>query len=416
MLDSLFKARLPRIPLGLLGNLAATALRLGFLILVGREVASRLGSEGIVVMGQLQNLLALGLALPAMGLQPGIQQGIGSAAPDQVPARSSWALLAGQILALVSGLVLLWCATSGIVYLPRQVHDVVWVFLPGLLALSLVHNLQAIATGKRDLKRVNLFIALAGLLQALWLYGWIHRGLQGLVPGVLLFGAVALPFAFWLLKPLPLSRPRLDQWNEQVRLWAPLATMGAVSALLTPYLQINVRETVLDLGVEVTGNWQAAVRITDLLYGTWYGAFIAWSLPRLSGPPGQRPGFARLSLCPLGALALGLVLVLGGSLVLDIAYVGRFPEALSVLRLQCFAELVRACGLPLAMILIARRRTAVYIALELGSSLLQVVLVRLFVPRWGSNGAPLAIALEASVYLVIAGWIVLRRKDLPLSA
>jgi O-antigen/teichoic acid export membrane protein len=405
-----------RIPLGLLGNLAATALRLGFLILVGREVATRLGSEGIVVMGQLQNLLALGLALPAMALQPAIQQVVGSAAPEQVPPRSSWALLAGQILALVAGVVVLWSATSGIVYLPRQVHDVVWVFLPGLLALSLVHNLQAIATGKRDLKRVNLFIALSGLLQALWLYGWIHQGLQGLVPGVLLFGAVAIPFAFWLLKPFPLSRPRLDQWKEQFRLWAPLATMGAVSAILTPYLQINVRETVLALGVEVTGNWQGAVRITDLLYGTWYGAFMAWSLPRLSGPPEQRPGFARLALCPLGALAMGLVLVVGGSLVLDIAYVGRFPEALPVLRLQCLAELVRACGLPLAMILIARRRTVAFIALELGSSLLQVVLVRLFVPRFGSNGAPLAIALEATIYLVFAGWVVSRREDLPLAA
>jgi len=406
----------PRIPLGLLGNLAATAFRLGVLILVGREVAFRLGSEGIVVMGQLQNLLSLGLALPGAALQPGIQQAIGSASAGQMPARSSWALLGGQFLALVSGLAVLWAATSGMVYLPTQVHDVVWMLLPGLSAMSLVANLQAVAAGKRLLKRLNLFIAFSGLLQALWLYGWIHLGLQGLVPGVLLFGLAAGPFALWLLRPFPLSRARGDQWREQFRLWAPLASMGAVAALMSPYLQINARETVLNLGVEATGNWQAAVRITDLLYGTWYGAFMAWALPRLSGPPEHRPGFPKLALAPLGALALGLVLGFGGSVVLDIAYVGRFPRSLDVLRWQCAAEFVRSCGLPLAMILIARRRTATYIALELGSSLLQVVLVRMFVPRFGPTGAPIAIVLESSIYLLVTGWIVRRRKDLPLAA
>ncbi len=407
--------RLPRIPLGMLGNLAATAARLGFLILVGREVASRLGSEGILVMGQLQNLLALGLALPAMALQPGIQQAVGSATPAEIPYRSSWALLGGQFLALTSGLALLWCAHTGIVYLPGQVHDVLWVFVPGLLALSLAHNLQAIATGRRDLRKVNPFIAISGLLQALWLYGWIHRGLQGLVPGVLLFGFLAVPLAFALLRPFPLARPRFSQWREQVRLWAPLAAMGAVSALLTPYLQINVRETVLPLGLQTAGDWQAAVRITDLLFSSWYAAFMAWSLPRLAGPPEHRPGWAKLALAPLGALVLGIALSVAGSLALDIAYVGRFPQALGILRLQCLAELVRAAGLPLAVILIARRRTAVYIGLELGSSLLQVVLVQLFVPLWGAAGAPWAIVLEASLYVLAAGWFARRAKDLPLA-
>lgn len=410
-----FPSRLPRIPLGMVGNLAATAFRLGFMILVGREVAARLGSEGIVVMGQLQNLLSLGLALPAFALQPGIQQAIGSASPTQVSTRSSWALAAGQILAALSGIAILWCATSGIVYLPGSVHDVVWMFLPGLLGMAMIGNLQAIAAGKRDLKRLNLFIAVSGPLQAIWLFGWIHDGLQGLVPGILLFGLVATPLAFWFLSPFPLSWPRRDQWSEQIRVWAPLATMGAVSALLIPYLQINVRETVLKLGVGTTGNWQAAVRITDLLYGTWYGAFTAWALPRLSGPPESRPGFSRLALAPLGALALGAVLVLAGPLVLDIAYVGRFPLALDVLRLQCLAEFLRACGLPFAIILIARRRTRIFIALELGSSLLQIALVRWWVPHLGPTGAPLAIALESTLYLVVTAWIVLRLKDVHLS-
>jgi len=103
------------------GNLAATSLRLGLLFLVGREVAAHLGSEGIVVMGQLQNLMGLGLALPSLALNSGIQQALGSATGSQVPDRSSWALLSGQALAVVSALVVTGLVLTGSVYLPEVV-------------------------------------------------------------------------------------------------------------------------------------------------------------------------------------------------------------------------------------------------------------------------------------------------------
>ncbi len=403
------------IPGGVVGNLAATSFRLGLLILVGRAVAQNLGSQGIVVMGQLQNLLSLGLAIPAMALQSGIQQAIGSAQPSQIQARSSWALLSGQILAAISGLFLLWLATSGFIYLPTQVHSVAWLFLPGLLAMTLVGNLQAIAGGRGRMNRLNWFIAISGPLQALWLFGWIHLGLQGLVPGILLFGLVAAPIALGFLSPFPLSLPRLDQWKEQAQVWGPLAVMGSIAALSAPYLQITIRENVLAQGLDVAGAWQAAVRVTDLLFFTWYAAFATWALPKLSGPIAHRPGFGKLALAPLGAIGLGSALMLFGPMVLDIAYMGRFPEAISILRLQCLAEMVRAGAIPLGLILISRRAVRTYGALEIGSTLLQILLVRFLVPRLGPSGAPLSVAIESALYLVVAGAFVRRRKGLPLA-
>lgn len=401
--------RLPRIPSGVLGNLAATSFRLALLFLVGREVASQLGSQGIVVMGQLQNLLTLGLALASQALQPGIQQALGSARPEQVSERSSWALLSGQILALLSGLVVLQLSTSGAIYLPPQMHAAAWMLVPGLMAMAMMGNLQAIASGTGRLRRLNLFIALSGPLQALWLYFWIHGGLQGLVPGVLLFGLVALPLALWLMPPFPLQVPRRAQWKEQARLWAPLAAMGSVVAVLSPYKLILFRETILAQGVEVAGNWQAAVRITDLLFATWSMAFTTWALPKLSGPEHARPKFGKLSFGPLGGLALAGSIAVAAPWILDVAYVGRFPGALPVLRLQCFAEFVQSCTMPLGLILIARRSARVFAGLEFAGAIAQIALVRVLVPQFGPIGAPIAICIESTAYFAVALWFV-RRK------
>lgn len=401
---------LSRLPRDMAGNVAATTFRLGLMFLVGREVASHLGSVGIVVMGQLQNLLSLGLAIPALALQPGIHQAMGSAQPGQLPLRSSWALLTGQILAFVSGLIVLWFSTSGVVFLPEGVHDVAWMFLPGLLGMALIGNLQAIAGGRGQLKKLNLFIAVSGPLQALWLFGWIHTGLQGLVPGILLFGVVLAPVAAWFLSPFPLVWPRREHLKEQAKLWAPLAAMGSVAAVSAPFLQISIRETILKQGVEVAGNWQAAVRISDLLFSTWYGAFATWVLPRLSGPPEKRPGWGTIALCPLGALTIGCGLSLFGPLVLDLSYVGRFPEALAVMRVQCLAEFVRACGYPLGLMLIARRSAQAFSVLEVAGVVLQLGLVRILVPRLGPVGAPASIVVESAIYFVAAAWFLRRGK------
>lgn len=407
---------LSRLPRDMPGNIAATSFRLALLFLVGREVATHLGSVGIVVMGQLQNLLSLGLAISALALQPGIHQAIGSALPDQVPRRSSWALLTGQVLALVSGIAILWFSTSGVVFMPAGVHHVVWMFLPGLLGMALIGNLQAIAGGRKHLKRLNLFIAISGPLQALWLFGWIHTGLQGLVPGILLFGLVLAPVAFWFLSPFPLSWPRRDQWREQLKLWAPLAAMGSVAAVSAPFLQISIRETILKQGVDVAGNWQAAVRVSDMLFATWYGAFATWVLPRLSGPPEKRPGLGILLLCPLGALVIGASLALFGPLVLDLAYVGRFPHALALLRMQCLAEFVRASSYPLGLMLIARRSAQAFSFLEVAGVAIQVGLVRCLVPSLGPIGAPLSIAIESALYFAAAAWFLGRRNVVPLAS
>lgn len=406
---------LVHVPWSVVGNLAATSLRLGLLFLVGREVAAHLGSQGIVVMGQLQNLMGLGLALPSLALNSGIQQALGSATDAQVPERSSWALLSGQTLAMLSALVVTGLVLAEFVYLPEVVDRTVWMLVPGVCAMALVGNLQSISAGRRKMGKLNLFIAASGPLQALWLFAWIHFGLVGLAPGVVLFGLVAAPCAAFLLSPLPLAWPRRDQWKEQARLWAPLAAMGSVVAILGPLKNILFRETLLAQGIDAAGDWQAAARLAELVFATWTAAFGTWALPRLSGPLAQRPGFRRLALCPLGALAIGIFLAGLGAWALDLAYVGRFPGALPVLRLQCLAEVIQASTVPLGLILIARRSLKAYAGLEIAAAVLQLTLVRFLAPSLGPTGIPLSIAIESSVYLAAAWWLVRRREVVTLA-
>ena len=408
-------AKLPRIPWVVVGNLSATLLRLGLLFLVGREVARHLGPEGIVAMGQLQNLLGLGLALPSLALHQGILQALGSATEEQVPERSSWALMSGQFLAIAAAIAVSLLAMRGVVTLPGSLQEHVWMLVPGVCTMALVGNLQALAAGRRRLARANLFIAASGPLQALWLFGWIHCGIAGLGPGVVLFGLVAAPVALSMIPPGPLVRPRRAHWKEQLKLWAPLAAMGSVVALLAPLRAIVIRETLLSLDLATAGNWQAATRLAELVFATWAGAFTTWALPRLSGPPEHRPGIAQLSLGPVGALAIAGTLAALSPLAIQLAYVGRFPDAIPVLRWQCLAEFLQATNTPLGLILVARRDLKTFALLEIGATLSQMGMVRILAPRFGSIGAPMAVAMEAVLYLGVAILLVRRREVVPLA-
>jgi hypothetical protein len=100
---------------------------------------------------------------------------------------------------------------------------------------------------------------------------------------------------------------------------------------------------------------------------------------------------------------------------LDLAYVGRFPGALPVLRLQCLAEVIQASTVPLGLILIARRSLKAYAGLEIAAAVLQLTLVRFLAPSLGPTGIPLSIAIESSVYLAAAWWLVRRREVVTLA-
>jgi hypothetical protein len=386
------------------GVAASQAFRLLVLVWVGRLVSVRLGMEGVLALGVLQNLLTLGLSLPSQALQMPIQQAVAAAGTDG-EGRGAEGFLLGQVLAILSAAAMMVLVASKQVWLPEGLPGALWLLPVGICLLSGVSNLQAIAVGRGNQVRTSQLVAILSPLQALWLLGWVGRGRAGLVPGVLLFGLVALPAtALWL--GFPRLRP-LRRRMAKFRSWVPLLAMGAMSTLLGPIAQIVLRQLVLGGGLQAGANWQAAIRLSDILFGTWAIAFVAWALPRLAARS-KDPRIGTLSF--LGASILGVVVLLAAPRLLSLAYAHRFQEAAGVLRLQALAEMARAFALPWALRLMARRAVFAYASMEVGMTVIQLGLAWWFVPRWGQLGAPAAVLVESIVTAALFRLLVLRME------
>ena len=376
-------------PREVVGVAASQAFRLLVLVWVGRLVSGRLGMEGVLALGVLQNLLTLGLSLPSQAFAIPIQQSVaagGTGAED----RGAQGFLLGQAFAILSSVAMMVLVSSGAIWIPSGLPGAVWVLPIGICLLAAGSNLQAIAIGKGNQVRTSQLVAFLSPLQALWLLGWVGRGRVGLVPGVMLFGLVAFPAtALWLgiprLFPLRRHLPHL-------RSWGPLLAMGALTTVLGPSAQIVLRQIVLGGSLEAGANWQAAIRLSDILFGTWALAFGSWALPRLAARS-KDPRIGSLSFLGAGLLAGG-VLVAAPQL-LSLAYADRCQGASGVLRLQAVAEIARAFALPWALRLVARRAVAAYSAVEIGMTAFQLGLAWWLVPRWGPLGAPAAVLVES---------------------
>jgi len=373
------------------GVAASQAFRLLVLVWVGRLVSVRLGMEGVLALGVLQNLLTLGLSLPSQALAIPIQQSVAAAGAGGED-RAAQGFLLGQTFAILSSGAMMVLVSAGAIWIPRGLPGAVWLLPVGICLLAAGSNLQAIAIGRGNQVRASQLVAFLSPLQALWLLGWVGRGRVGLVPGVMLFGLVAFPVtALWLGVPrlFPLRRHL-----PHLRSWGPLLAMGALTTVLGPTAQIVLRQFVLGGGLEAGADWQAAIRLSDILFGTWALAFSSWALPRLAARS-KDPRIGTLSF--LGAGLLAAVVLVSAPQLLSLAYAHRFQGASGVLRLQAFAEIARAFALPWALRLMSRRAVATYSAVEIGMTAFQLGLAWVLVPRLGPMGAPAAVLVESIV-------------------
>lgn len=397
MLDRILRLAPPGV---VVGSVASQVFRLLLLVWAGRFVSVRLGADGILAMGVLQNLLVLGIALPAQALQLPIQQ---AAAASE--GKGGEGLLLGQILAFCSSLVLVALAVFGRIWVPAGLPAIAWVLPLGILLTTATSNIQAWTIGRGQLGRTNLLTAILSPLQAVWLLAWIATGRSGLVPGILLFGLVSFPVTAWRLG-FPSLRP-MRKLLANLSGWWPLLAMASITTLLGPCAQMILRQLVLREGIQAGAVWQSAVRLSDILFGTWAMAFTSWALPRLAGRDRDSSGSWYSG---AGGIFLAIVVLLAAPWLLSLAYAHRFQDASGVLRVQALAEILRAIGLPWTLRLMARRAVLSFSILEAVATLFQVGLASVLIPRMGPVGASTAVVVEAGATAMVT-WRLVRRLE-----
>lgn len=390
--------RLRGILTGPVGNAVGNLLRMACLFLLGRLVAQRLGGEGLLAMGQWQNLVGLGTALGGNALQAGFQQGMAEEAGRR--ARLGCGLALGQFLSLLSCGALALAAATGAIRIPAGGS---MFFLVLACAGGTLHvNLQGTAAGIGRLGRLNAWVTVSGLVP-LVLIASVARDVRSLSLA-LLCTPFLLGLAAWFALPHP--RPSLPE-RRSLTLWLPFLSIGVLPVLAGQVLQILLRQMAISHGAPQAALWQGAQRIVDTAFPVWSAAATAWILPRMARAP-ERPDWLRsLGTSLGGTLPLALLLALSAPLALRLALGQAFQDGAPILRWQCMTEIVRAIGLPMTLLLVAQGRARTFVLLETASLCLQLALAWLLIPSLGMVALPVAGLLENTLY-AIALFAILR--------
>jgi len=390
--------RLRGILTGPVGNAVGNLLRMACLFLLGRLVAQRLGGDGLLAMGQWQNLVGLGTALGGNALQAGFQQGMAEEV-GRMP-RLGCGLALGQFLSLLSCGALALAAATGAIRIPAGGSMFVLVLACAGGALHV--NLQGTAAGIGRMGRLNAWVTISGLVP-LALIASVARDIQSLSLA-LLCTPVLLGLGAWFALPHP--RPSLPQ-RRSLPLWLPFLSIGVLPVLAGQVLQILLRQMAISHGAPQAALWQGAQRIVDTAFPVWSAAATAWILPRMARAP-ERPDWLRsLGTSLGGTLPLALLLALAAPWALRLALGQAFQDAAPILRWQCMTEIVRAIGLPMTLLLIAQGRARTFVLLETASLCLQFALAWLLIPSLGMVALPVAGLLENTL-CAIALFAILR--------
>lgn len=390
----------------------STAAKVAIGVVRVKVLAVLVGPAGVGLMGIYTNLVSTTSVFAGLGVaSSGVRQIAGAEAGQARTVRLT--LMGYNVLAgLIAGLVVALLRTPLSVYL-TDTADHAWAI--GWLGLAVLLTLfsgsqAAVLQGQRrirELATVNIVGAVAGAI----------AGVASVVvwreDGILLFtltapAAAALAgFAYnqtgdEVRTPFDVDVGRKQAW-EMIRIGVPF--MGA--ALVTNAAQLATRTLIVQqLGLEASGQFQAAWTIAATYIGFIFGAMGADYYPRLVAAISNHEEASRLvDEQTEVALLLGAPVLLAMSalapVVLTLMYSSSFTSASDMLRLLVLGDAVRLLNWPMGFVLVAKGRGALFFGTQLAWNLAYLALLAVTLPTFGVVAAGGAFAAASLVVFVL---------------
>lgn len=354
-------------------------------ILVGllrmKVVAVLLGPAGVGLIGILNNLMATGANIAALGVGNSgtrqVAEAVGRDDSDAIDA-SRRALFLGSLILAVLGSFLFWCVRDLIaVHIlgdENLAPFVGWVSI-GIGLTVATGSQRALLTGMRrvgDIARMtvvsSLVCALVGIAAIYYLR---ETGIILLVLSAPLAGLVASHF---YVAKLPRIQSKRFPFHEVKQQWRTLLNLGfafMVAGLAMPVGQLAVRAMVQDqLGLDSLGYFQASWAISMTYISFVLGAMGTDYYPRLTAAISDHKKVTRLvnEQAEVAILLAGPVLLAVMALapwVIKLLYSAEFTATVSVLRWQILGDTLKIISWPMGFIILASGRGRLFVMTEM---------------------------------------------------
>ena len=381
---------------------------IGFVI--SKAAAVYAGPAGVVVLGQMQSLIASVMGI----LNAPVSTGVIKYTSENGEKNSFWWRSSLVILCSISVPIVFFMIiySEFISYHALGSSEYKWLIiitsftLPlaaiGTLITSIFNGLELyrkyLISGA--LSTIITFFIMLFLILKYNIHGvLIATGIQGGLSGIVLV-AVAINSQWCKLSNF------IGKVNKkQLKNISKFFVMTAISAMLFPATILIVRSIITNtVGLQSAGNWQAVWRISEAYLAVITMALSTYYLPKLAKINGYHNIKAEVHyvlkfILPTIVLMATFVFFCR-DLLISILFTNDFSLARDLFLVQLIGDVIKIISWLYAYPVLAHGKAKVYIITELMFSLLLVGLTYLFVHRFGVHGANYAFALNYILYLI----------------
>lgn len=400
-------------------NLVATAVRIVCQVLTTKIIAIMIGPSGLVIVGQIQNLISILGTVASMGINGGVVK-LTAERPDGAERVWSTALaLATAIAGVLMIAAIAMSRTLSTALMGDPGFAPVIMLIAGANVVTVIQALLFhILTGLKAYRRY----VIGSICNSFLLLGLVALA-ASLGGGGLILGAMALSQASQIVGAVLVSRGvariRLRAFLAGIdpaclrALW-PFVWIGLATALTLPISQMAVRANLIEAtGAAFAGIWEAAFKLSALyvsVLGAALGVYVLPTFSSLGDRSALRAEFVRVVAVLLGVLILGAAAqYLLRDVIIRGVYTAQFLPASELYAIHIPGDIARGLTFVVIMLATSRAMSGAVVIANLVFALAFVGLSLLWIPIAGGEGAARAYVVASVGGLVTSLALVWRR-------
>ncbi|MBD1573268.1 O-antigen translocase [Vibrio sp. S17_S38] len=407
-------------------SLISTLVKVLSALVINKAISVYIGPSGLAVIGQFQNLSVI-IQNAANG---GINNGVIKYTAEgqhrgEFKSIFSTSLKLTIILSIIASVIMMIFSNymSFLFFGDGSFTYVFIVFGVTLTLFSINQLLLAIISG---LSEVRLFISIS-VIQSL--YSLIFTALlvyffslDGALIAMVTNQSIVLFIMLWMLKGHDVIKfenflGKIER-SQLIGLFK-YSMMALVSAITVPLSLIVIRDYIRsDISWEYAGYWQAMTYISSIGLMVVTTILSIYYLPRISEVKCRAEIFKEMFsifrvIFPI-AVFFAFLVYFSRFYIVDILFSSDFSHMIVLFKWQLFGDVIRVLACLLSYIMLAKAMTRTFIATEIISSTLFVVLSILCINAFGFIGVSYAYAIANILYLsvmIIVMWCYFRSNS-----
>ena len=396
-------------------NSLSIVLKLGIGLITSKLLAVFVGPSGMALMGNLRNFISSVEGVSTLGFQNGIIKYIGENENNEKELEKIISTLFISFLVVAFCLSILIFTFSDYFCYKIFGNNFRYAFILNVVALVLPWNaisilFLSILNGLSKYKKVIYANVIANFLCMLLsvLLIFYFRTIGALFSIVFVPIILVLVTTFYLPKEIKSFRVlKLHKFDFSIlKNFFSFSLMVLPPTILSPIFKLKTRNFLIEnVGLDQSGFWEAITKISNLyllFVSTIVSIYFYPQLIKASEAIEIKKIIWSFYKFILPVFVLGTLLIyFSRFIIVKILFTEEFLPVAELFFWQLIADIFGVCGLILAFLLIAQKRTLHYIIIEVLAIFFLYFSSLFCIKMFGIQGVVIGQCLEASVYLIV---------------